>query len=226
MKKIFIYTITFLLVQQVFSQQKDIIYFDQDWEKTTKENAEYYRFTPLEKKGNLFLLKDYYIDGNLQMEGLSSNANKSVYEGKVTWYYKNGNKSVERNYKAGSKEGLIQSYFEDGHIMSTGTYKNDCPFSGTFKKRNFNEFIVRKYEECTLIEEYSFYEKTKTIAERHLDYVERYLRFFKSIYYNEKGEVIGELPYKKANHVEEEAGTKVHFSYTNNATINTFIELF
>lgn len=48
---------------------KDTTYFDMEWQRTTKEKAFYYRL-PVEKEGNRYRMRDYYMSGTLQMDGL------------------------------------------------------------------------------------------------------------------------------------------------------------
>jgi len=38
---------------------------------------------PLKKTGKLYEIKDYYVNGNLYMEGLSSNPNKDYFTGNI-----------------------------------------------------------------------------------------------------------------------------------------------
>ncbi len=85
MKKLFTSALLALVLSiNVYAQEKT--YFDENWEKTTQENMEYYRETT--PKGKLTLIKDFYKNGTLQMEGLASDTTPSneVFEGKVTWY--------------------------------------------------------------------------------------------------------------------------------------------
>lgn len=78
-----------------FAQER--IYFDENWEATTKDHMVYYRETS--KQGNLILLKDYYKNGTLQFEGLASDVtpNHEVYEGKVTGIFLTVNLKKSQN---------------------------------------------------------------------------------------------------------------------------------
>lgn len=125
--------------------QKDTLYFkldtiyQQNWIETIKNEAEFYRPLPLKKVGDLYQIKDYYINGNLQMEGMVTNPkNVYTYQGKITWYYKNGQKKEVENYLDNKRNGLFLTYFEDGTLKTEGTYKNDEPFTGAFYDDYYN----------------------------------------------------------------------------------------
>lgn len=112
----------------LFGQQR--IYFDSDWEVTTQKNAAYYRETTQE--GGLTHIRDYYLNGTLQMDGLASDANPSgeVYEGKVTWYRPDGSVESFSNYKNGSRTGEGKSYDERGRVTSEQFYSSDDKYTG------------------------------------------------------------------------------------------------
>ncbi len=104
--------------------QKDTLYFDADWNKTTKAEAEFYRLLPLKKIENLYLVKDYYLNGSIQMEGYYSNVEKEELDGKAVWYYKNGQKSEVRHYKKGVLDGTSAYYNKGGFLRAEGILKN------------------------------------------------------------------------------------------------------
>jgi hypothetical protein len=81
MKKIILGVFFFLQFALGYSQQqKDTIYYNKTWSNTTKDKAVFYRPLPLEQKDTLYVVKDYYKNGALQMEGLSSSATDDVLE--------------------------------------------------------------------------------------------------------------------------------------------------
>ena len=47
------------------------------------------------------MIKDYYINGALQMEGtaVDDTPNQEVFEGKVTWYFPDGKVEMVSNFK-------------------------------------------------------------------------------------------------------------------------------
>ncbi|MEP2240324.1 MAG: hypothetical protein ABJI22_18295, partial [Maribacter sp.] len=112
--------------------QKDTLYFNSKWNKTDKSNAAFFRLVPLEKEGDLYKVKDYYINGNLQMQGYWSHLDKETLHGKVTWYFEDGTKSIESEYNNGVLEGANTIYKNGGQVSSKGVYKNNKPYSGSF----------------------------------------------------------------------------------------------
>lgn len=147
----------------LFAQKSDSIYYDKDWEVTTKANASYYRLMPLKQIGELVLLQDFYINGTQQFEGYTLKANENVYIGDIIWYDENGNdenfkqyrndtknltllyyhsngkvrKKVQ--YKNGVKDGEAIIYSTDGAVLMKGIYVKGKPESGSFEKVKNNE---------------------------------------------------------------------------------------
>jgi len=115
---IILYVFTFNL-----SAQKDTIWYDSNWKKTAKSNASYYRSEVL-KKGDFYWFVDYYISGSKQMEGLSLDKDKEVYQGVIKWYHENGKLKSEEDYKEGKKDGKWKELFENGNVKETGSYEN------------------------------------------------------------------------------------------------------
>ncbi|RZJ44882.1 MAG: hypothetical protein EOO19_11550 [Chryseobacterium sp.] len=161
-KKIFL-IISCLFLQMLFSQKSDPIYYDKDWEVTTKANASFYRLMPLKQLGELVLLQDFYINGTQQFEGYVLKTNENEYVGDVVWYNVNGNdenfkqyrndtknltllyyhsngkirKKVQ--YKNGVKDGEAIIYATDGTVLMKGIYAKGKPESGSFERVRHND---------------------------------------------------------------------------------------
>ena len=130
MKRFFIVS-AFALCQGVYAQSQGVVYFDEEWNIIKdKKKASFYRETT--KQGDYYLVKDYYINGTLQMEGVTSDKtpNQEVFEGKVTWYYPDGQVSTVSHFSKGTQVGEHKSYQEDGRIVQDFIYKNDSIFNG------------------------------------------------------------------------------------------------
>ena len=69
--------------------QNDTIFYDDLWKKSDKQLASYFRVATEESEGK-YLVKDYFITGELQMEGVSRYPDSDNWEGKETWYNKDG----------------------------------------------------------------------------------------------------------------------------------------
>lgn len=122
----------FCTISSIFYSQ-DILYFDDDWNVVKeKKKASYYR--EVGKQGDYYLIKDYYIDGALQMEGLASviTPGDEVFEGKVVWYYPNGNVSGFTTYKNGVFFGESKLYDIEGRVLSDMNYKSFNDFDGKY----------------------------------------------------------------------------------------------
>jgi hypothetical protein len=92
---------------------------------------EYYRET--ESKGKLTLIRDYYKNGTLQMEGLVSDYTESeVFEGKITWYNPEGKVLTTGTFSGGNQVGPAKTFDEQGRILEDLTYKADGTFTGRF----------------------------------------------------------------------------------------------
>ncbi|MGK6344212.1 membrane-binding protein [Chryseobacterium sp. DT-3] len=129
MKKLFTSAVFALIINiNAGAQQK--IYFDENWEKTTQDKMEFYRET--ENKGKLTLIRDFYKNRTLQMEGLVSDATpgSEIYEGKITWYNPEGKVLSTGTYAAGRQIGPAMSFDEQGRPLEDLIYKADGTFTG------------------------------------------------------------------------------------------------
>lgn len=93
-------------------EQKDTIYFDNEWSICEKPVAEYYRIGTLNKAGKIYYkdsARDYFINGALEMSG----------------YYDDN----------GRKQGKFFFYSQQGIILKEGSFENDLP-KGNWKYYN------------------------------------------------------------------------------------------
>jgi antitoxin component YwqK of YwqJK toxin-antitoxin module len=129
MKKLFTSAVFALIINiNAGAQQK--IYFDENWEKTTQDKMEFYRET--ENKGKLTLIRDFYKNGTLQMEGLVSDVTpgSEIYEGKITWYNPEGKVLSTGTYSAGQQIGPAKTFDEQGRPLEDLIYNTDGTFTG------------------------------------------------------------------------------------------------
>lgn len=192
MKKLFTSALFALVLSiNVYAQEKT--YFDENWEKTTQDKMEYYRETT--PKGKLTLIKDFYKDGKLQMEGLASDItpNSEVFDGKVTWYTPEGKVMTITTFSNGKQLGASQSYDETGRLTEDVSYKADGTFTGKMfvYKDPENEYFynsVTTYENSLPVKTIVYDEDIKgiryeTITSKDGNYETKY--------YGEKGKLIG-----------------------------------
>jgi len=104
-----------------FSQNKNI-WFNANWQKTTKDKATFYRKPP-QKKGKGYWFQDFYISGKIQMEGLSLKKDIEFYDGLVIWYYENGTIFQKVNYFNGYLYGKRLIYYKNGKLKQSLFYK-------------------------------------------------------------------------------------------------------
>ncbi len=166
MRKIYILLIFLFLIQNLFAQDTIRIYFDKNWEKIKHgENAMYSR--KVFKKGDLWYVKDYYLNGQLQMEGSFNNKkctersgefiyytengnidHKGIflnnnYEGTWIWYHTNDKKSSEELYSNGKR---IKAEYWDTNGMKVDSAEGEHKASFNGSEQGF-----RKYVESNLI---------------------------------------------------------------------------
>lgn len=102
---------------------QETVWFDSNWNITTKDKGEYYRPTPKKQKKGFWIV-DYYKDGTKQMEGFSTVGEplKESFEGEVLYYHPNGKLFHKANYKAGKLEGKRDVYYKTGELKERGRY--------------------------------------------------------------------------------------------------------
>lgn len=159
------------LTHFVHAQENNNIYYDANWEETIKEKAHFYRPMPLKEKEDLVLIKDYYINGNIQMEGWAKKDDERVFEGTIKWYYENGklssiknylegklngdyityytngNKKYIKTYINGSIDGEVVEYHENGTEHIKGSYKKGKPYQGKFRFKRRQAYVISSYIE-------------------------------------------------------------------------------
>jgi antitoxin component YwqK of YwqJK toxin-antitoxin module len=122
-KKIF-FLAAFLYGHMLLCQNSDPIYYNKDWEVTTKDKASFYRLMPLKQIGELVLLQDFYSNGTPQFEGYVLKSNEDAYVGDVVWYDEKGNDSNFRQYRNDTKNLTLSYYHPNGKIRKRVQYKN------------------------------------------------------------------------------------------------------
>lgn len=125
--------------------QNDTIFYDANWAVSERADAEFYRPKPVAVEGG-FLVKDYYISGVLQMQGVSSSETEELWEGETSWYYPSGEVSQRRSYRGGLLEGNSSNFDMSGKLMSSAEYKEGEPYSGSVWATDFGSDFITYYE--------------------------------------------------------------------------------
>jgi|GEM_PF-2745891 len=213
------------------TQAQDTMYYQiqppyHTWYITTKEKADYYRPGPLRKEGDLYRVEDYYINGNLQMSGLSSCKDGCDYEGTVIFYYQDGAIEQTIQYENGEKNGPTIYYYPDGTIKTSGIYKDNKQWSGTFNRDKYDygsnidlgPLEILEYENNQEIGGMTTYLNSRQIAQRaSIDLKNNIINW---IYYYRSGEKMGEYNYSRDSNSRE--GVKIDFYELDNQAINIY----
>lgn len=131
MKKYLIF-LTFVFGVVIANAQKfDTLYYDKDW-KVAKNAlfASFYRiYDASDKSPDGKPFRDYYISGQLQSEGRYISIDpyddsKSVFDGEMINYYKNGQVQYKRFENRGVKQGEAFAYYENGKLNAHYFFKD------------------------------------------------------------------------------------------------------
>ncbi len=129
MKMKFLFTLIFIaFFSKLYSQNDTIIYFDENWGKTDRNSATFYRIIYNYKvKQKLYKITDFYISGEKQMEGFLKDLVKEKKSGLFIWYFKNGQKSTRVNFKNNIAKGLKEEWYPNGrYLVTCNCKKNGC----------------------------------------------------------------------------------------------------
>jgi len=105
-------------------QSKDlIVWYDENWRETTKEEALYFRSGKQDVFGNPHgAVKDHYIEGGIQMKGRYY---RGIEEGIFFYYNPNGTYAAYGRYQSGNKKGDWKYFDEDGRKINEMTYTDN-----------------------------------------------------------------------------------------------------
>lgn len=100
------------------------VYFDSAWFPIEKTTASYYR--NIEKQNNgMWTIRDFYINGQLQMSANSLIGCPEVYEGEVKYYNSKNKIAKLATYKKGKLEGIVKEWDDNGNLTGEFEYKNN-----------------------------------------------------------------------------------------------------
>lgn len=129
MKYIICFILCFASIGYLESQVlTDTMYFNISWEQSTRKEARYYRIINMNMSGDfMFHVTDYYLSGQVQMTGTYRSIRPDDREGTFTWFYPDGQKQQECQYKNNQMHGLFQEWFENGQNKTRQNFTNDLP---------------------------------------------------------------------------------------------------
>lgn len=107
----------------VHGQTPKKIFLDDNWEECGEENANYYRLIePKTAESNLYLVRDYYMNGTLQMEGHYSDEEAKIGQGKFLFYHENGKVRKDCYYVNDTLHDKCKTYWATGMLQNDETY--------------------------------------------------------------------------------------------------------
>ena len=119
--------ILLLLFNGAMYAQDKSVYYDKDWKVTSKDSASFYRIEPI-KVANLWLIKDYYINGKIQFKGTTKDIQKEKWHGDLTWYYPNGRITSKERYKDGKYIGSFAAFESEKPSQEKGFEEKNLYF--------------------------------------------------------------------------------------------------
>ena len=143
MNRVLLFVLLFVVGNGALSQERiDTLYYSRSG--VTVRNpvfADYYRLAlyPADSAG-LKMFKDFYISGELRREGHFQTIDtlddcRTVFDGDVVSYFKNGHMSEKSYYSGELLEGEYRQYDENGTLKTRALYAGG-ELSGTYKTYN------------------------------------------------------------------------------------------
>ncbi|WP_439183356.1 TonB family protein [Carboxylicivirga taeanensis] len=131
---------TFLLIvcslfEMAHSQNTIVTYYDTHWKEVGKEQAAYYR-EAFRGKGRRCHVRDYFINGQLQMSGTYRSSLQEKRQGYFEYFYPSGGRRSHGEYKNDKMKGEWKWYREDGSVSSIEHYKRGKLKAFTFWDEN------------------------------------------------------------------------------------------
>ena len=125
--------ICFLIALNLWAQSPTTVnYYDSQWEVSSKEKASFYREVYLQSSGRASV-KDYYIDGKLQMTGRYRSDALNVRHGDFVYYHVNGEVSSKGSFAGDHKTGPWQWFHPDASLKEKGSYDKRGLKTGTWR---------------------------------------------------------------------------------------------
>ncbi len=109
------------LISAGLAQDTTTTYIGREGTPESRESAVYMRKLWQEDDG-LWQVRQYYLEGGLQMEGTYSDNQIFTREGPFTYYYKDGNKHYSGSYHDDGVVGFWTFWYKDGALMDHGKY--------------------------------------------------------------------------------------------------------
>lgn len=89
---------------------------------------------------NEYLVSDYYLTGQLEMSGKSTDRNDLIKKGLFTYYFENGNRRELVNYQNSVRLGAYFSWYENGNQKVSGEYLKNTSDESTEGLLKINQY--------------------------------------------------------------------------------------
>ncbi len=112
----------------------DTMYFDQNWEQSSAQDANYYRVVSTDTTTGSFrfFVKVYYPSGQVQMTGTYNSIRPDNKDGHFIYYFDNGQQQRICFYKKNTLNGTFREWYRSGKLKNEQEYKNGL-LNGPFK---------------------------------------------------------------------------------------------
>jgi antitoxin component YwqK of YwqJK toxin-antitoxin module len=214
MMRVILATIFLASFGTTYSQKIAITYYDSAWLLTTKNFAHYYRIGIIDTIKYQYFgeVKDFYINGKLQMKGkFQANIKVDTFY----FYYPSGKLKTKGPYRNNDRFGIWTNYYENGRIKDKVSFNRDFIAALEYYDENgiakmvngtgeweteYYDDLIREvitvkglYEDSLRQGTWKSYRRSlmpKISHERKLEYVEEYEhgRFVRGKYYWAGGE--------------------------------------
>ena len=122
--KILLYHFTILSVlfcNEVKSSEADTVWYNSEWEITSKERADFFRIASFDLNSGCFTgnIEDYYMNGSIEMTGYYKTGLK---DGAFIFYYENGSIMLSAKFENNKRTGYWIYYSEDEKVTKEIIY--------------------------------------------------------------------------------------------------------
>lgn len=143
------------------------LFFDEDWKRVeSPAEAAYFRIIHYKDGRPAGIVRDYYLSGVLQWEGLIVIEEGDISHGHVVYYHPNGRKSSEGEKVYDIPEGEWTSWYPDGRLLSKGSYSNGQRYGTWIHSFESNTFAIGSYLLDRAEGEWIYYQLDSTISEK------------------------------------------------------------
>ena len=103
--------------------QNDTAFFNSEWKDCGRTKAMYYQL--VQKKESGYLVKNYFMNGQLQMSAHCSSVTPMIKEGHCIYYDSTGTKVSHGIYSGNKETGIWTSFYNDGKDSVVERYEVD-----------------------------------------------------------------------------------------------------